>query len=59
LDGLGGREGDTGEWRSLEVMGGNFGFYVLVERFEVKRMDGSLVLTYDFNHINQIREKWE
>ncbi|XP_059448209.1 uncharacterized protein LOC132179537 [Corylus avellana] len=45
---FGGNEG----WR-------NFGFYVLVERFVVKRMDGSLVLTYDFNHIQQSRGKWE
>ncbi|XP_059448162.1 uncharacterized protein LOC132179449 [Corylus avellana] len=44
--------GGNGGWR-------NFGFYVLVERFVVKRMDGSLVLTYDFNHIQQSRGKWE
>jgi len=44
--------GGKGGWRK-------FGFYVLVERFAVKRMDGSLVLTYDFNHINQTRKNWE
>ncbi|XP_018843692.2 uncharacterized protein LOC109008150 [Juglans regia] len=44
--------GSAGEWIKL-------GFYVLVERFVVKRMDGSLVLTYDFKHINQTRTKWE
>jgi hypothetical protein len=44
--------GGKGGWRK-------FGFYVLVERFVVKRMDGSLVLTYDFNHIKQSRGKWE
>lgn len=45
----------------FEGIGGwkKFGFYVLVERFVVKRMDGSLVLTYDFKHINQTRSKWE
>ncbi|XP_059446837.1 uncharacterized protein LOC132178416 [Corylus avellana] len=42
--------GGKGEWRK-------FGYYVLVERFVVKRMDGSLVLTYDFKHIKQSR--WE
>ncbi|KAL0001084.1 hypothetical protein SO802_014865 [Lithocarpus litseifolius] len=37
-----------------------FGCYILVERFVlIKRMDGSLVLTYDFNHIDKIRNKWE
>ncbi|XWS23020.1 hypothetical protein CRYUN_Cryun29cG0085300 [Craigia yunnanensis] len=36
-----------------------FGCYVLVERFVLKRMDGSLVLTYDFKHTNQIRSKWD
>ncbi|KAJ0038666.1 hypothetical protein Pint_23391 [Pistacia integerrima] len=44
--------GGVGEWR-------NFGCYVLVERFKLKRMDGSLVLTYDFKHTHQIRSKWE
>jgi hypothetical protein len=44
--------GGNGGWR-------NFGYYVLVERFVVKRMDGSLVLTYDFNHIQQSKGKWE
>lgn len=41
--------------------GGNwseFGCYVLVERFDVKRMDGSLVLSYDFKHLHQIKTKW-
>lgn len=33
--------------------------YVLVERFVLKRMDGSLCLTYDFKHTNSIRSKWE
>lgn len=42
----------VGDWRK-------FGCYVLVERFVLKRMDGSLVLTYDFKHSHQIRTKWE
>lgn len=44
--------GGVGEWRK-------FGCYVLVERFVLKRMDGSLVLTYDFKHTHHVRTKWE
>ncbi|KAH7834403.1 hypothetical protein Vadar_015605 [Vaccinium darrowii] len=33
--------------------------YVLVERFVLKRMDGSLALIYDFKHTDEIRSKWE
>ncbi|KAJ8421297.1 hypothetical protein Cgig2_018389 [Carnegiea gigantea] len=36
-----------------------FGCYMLVEQFVLKRLDRSLVLTYDFNHTNRIRCKWE
>ncbi|KAI4357909.1 hypothetical protein L6164_001826 [Bauhinia variegata] len=36
-----------------------FGCYVLVESFVLKRLDGSLVLTYSFRHTHQIRTKWE
>ncbi|KAH7574982.1 hypothetical protein JRO89_XS02G0029600 [Xanthoceras sorbifolium] len=36
-----------------------FGCYVLAERFVLKRMDGSLLLTYDFMHTHHIRSKWE
>ncbi|XVF85684.1 hypothetical protein PTKIN_Ptkin17bG0136000 [Pterospermum kingtungense] len=36
-----------------------FGCYVLVESFVLRRMDGSLVLTYDFKHTHQIRCRWE
>lgn len=48
----------------LEVYGGEngwtkFGCYVLVERFVLKRMDGTVALTYDFKHTNKIRTKWE
>ncbi|KAK1570782.1 hypothetical protein Q3G72_006942 [Acer saccharum] len=32
-----------------------FGWYVLAERFVLKRMDGSLLLTYDFKHTHHIR----
>ncbi|KAL1332734.1 hypothetical protein HN51_061519 [Arachis hypogaea] len=37
----------------------NFGCYVLVESFVLKRMDGSFVLTCGFRHTNQIMCKWE
>ncbi|KAF8041283.1 hypothetical protein BT93_A0026 [Corymbia citriodora subsp. variegata] len=36
-----------------------FGCYVLVESFVLKRMDGTLVLAYDFRHTHQVRSKWE
>ncbi|CAK7326468.1 unnamed protein product [Dovyalis caffra] len=44
--------GGTGGWKK-------FGCYALVERFVLRRMNGSLVLTYDFKHTHQIRSKWE
>ncbi|PPE02595.1 hypothetical protein GOBAR_DD00368 [Gossypium barbadense] len=42
----------NGEWN-------RFGWYVLVERFALRRMDGSLALTYDFKHTQFVRNKWE
>ncbi|CAA0822456.1 Protein of unknown function (DUF1262 [Striga hermonthica] len=36
-----------------------FGLYVLVERFNLRRMDGSLVLFCDFRHFHHVRAKWE
>ncbi|KAL2349041.1 hypothetical protein Fmac_003041 [Flemingia macrophylla] len=36
-----------------------FGCYVLIESFEFRRIDGVLVLTYDFKHTHQIMCKWE
>ncbi|PWA58077.1 hypothetical protein CTI12_AA403930 [Artemisia annua] len=36
-----------------------FGCYVLVERFVLKRMDGSLVLTYEFSHTHQVKSIFE
>ncbi|XP_028803429.1 uncharacterized protein LOC114758548 [Neltuma alba] len=42
----------TSEWK-------RFGCYVLVESFVLKRLDGSLVLNYEFKHHHQIRSKWE
>ncbi|KAL2904865.1 CTP synthase [Bienertia sinuspersici] len=36
-----------------------FHCYVLLETFVLKRNDGSIVLTYDFNHTHHVRSKWE
>lgn len=44
--------GGSSEWK-------RFGCYVLVERFVLRRMDGSLALTHKFRHTHQIRTKWE
>ncbi|CAK7326470.1 unnamed protein product [Dovyalis caffra] len=41
-----------GKWKK-------FGCFVLVERFALKRIDGSLVLKFDFRHTHHIRSKWE
>uniref|UniRef100_A0ACD5YEL3 Uncharacterized protein n=1 Tax=Avena sativa TaxID=4498 RepID=A0ACD5YEL3_AVESA len=35
-----------------------FACYVLVERFVLKRMDGSLALTCEFRHTDKIKAKW-
>lgn len=45
-------EGSYNGWRK-------FGCYVLVETFVIKRLDGSVVLTYAFKHCHQLRSKWE
>ncbi|KAI9085693.1 hypothetical protein K1719_032299 [Acacia pycnantha] len=45
-------EGMSGMWS-------DFGFFVLVESFVLKRMDGSIVLTYDFRHSNHVKCTWE
>ncbi|KAI3850550.1 hypothetical protein MKX03_003986 [Papaver bracteatum] len=36
-----------------------FGCFVLVERFALRRMDGTLVLTCDYKHLHRIQCKWE
>ncbi|KAK9064652.1 hypothetical protein SSX86_016034 [Deinandra increscens subsp. villosa] len=45
----------------FEGIGGwkRFGCYVLVERFVLKKMDGSLVMIYDFGHTHQIKSIFE
>ncbi|KAL1807820.1 hypothetical protein ACET3Z_024810 [Daucus carota] len=50
--------------KRVEEFGGSvegwrkFGCYVLVESFVLKRMDGSLVMTYDFKHTQQLKCLW-
>ncbi|KAI3862063.1 hypothetical protein MKW92_042421 [Papaver armeniacum] len=44
--------GEGNEWR-------RFRFFVLVERFALRRMDGTLVLTCDYKHTHQTRSKWD
>ncbi|KAL5727382.1 hypothetical protein ACHQM5_000587 [Ranunculus cassubicifolius] len=36
-----------------------FGCFVLVERFALRRMDGTLVLTCDYRYMDHIQSKWE
>ncbi|XP_019149945.1 PREDICTED: uncharacterized protein LOC109146755 [Ipomoea nil] len=43
--------GEFGGWRE-------FCCYILVERFVLKRMDGSLVITYSFRHSDKIKSIW-
>ena len=62
--GLDGDESSQGRVERVEEYGGvgrwsKFGCFVLVERFVFKRMDATILLTYDFNHTHQIRCKWE
>ncbi|KAG2297835.1 hypothetical protein Bca52824_034307 [Brassica carinata] len=45
-------EGTAMLWQSYKC-------YVLVETFELKRMDGSLVLTYEFRHADMLKTKWD
>ncbi|XP_061340753.1 uncharacterized protein LOC133287201 [Gastrolobium bilobum] len=44
--------GGTNKWEK-------FSCYLMVESFLLKRMDGSLVLTYEFRHTHHVRCKWE
>ncbi|CAH8388860.1 unnamed protein product [Eruca vesicaria subsp. sativa] len=44
-------EGGSSHWKSYKC-------YVLVESFELKRRDGSLVLTYEFRHVDKLKSKW-
>ena len=44
---------------SSETEWERFGCYVLVESFVLRRMDGSLVMKWDFRHTDRIQCKWE
>ncbi|KAL1807818.1 hypothetical protein ACET3Z_024808 [Daucus carota] len=61
---VGGGEREVRVHKVEEFRGGaegwrKFGCYVLVERFVLRRMDGSLVMTYDFKHTQQLKCLWE
>lgn len=61
-----GREGSEAASRDIRVeklfnnimIGRKFVCYVVMERYVLKRMDGSIVLTCSFRHWNQIEGKW-
>ncbi|CAL1392385.1 unnamed protein product [Linum trigynum] len=36
-----------------------FGYFVLVESFVLRRMDGDFLMSYEFKHIHQFMTKWE
>ncbi|KAL6192967.1 hypothetical protein ACLB2K_034052 [Fragaria x ananassa] len=44
--------GGIGQWKK-------FGCFVLVEKFVLKRMNGSLLISHEFKHTHQIKCKWE
>ena len=62
-----GRQGSEATGRDVRVdkLFSNVGIerkfvcYVVVERYVLKRMDGSVALTYSFRNCNQIEGKWE
>ncbi|CAI0458768.1 unnamed protein product [Linum tenue] len=68
---VGWRSGEGGKNRvkKVEEFGGGggggmnnwkrFGYFVLVERFVLRRMDGDFLMSYEFKHIHQFRKKWE
>jgi hypothetical protein len=45
------RRDGLGQWHK-------FACYLLVERFLLKRTDGSLALTCEFRHTDKIKAKW-
>lgn len=47
------------EFDGVGIVWKRFGCYVLVERFVLKTMDATLVLSWEFRHTHQIRTKWE
>ncbi|KAL5723439.1 hypothetical protein ACHQM5_006841 [Ranunculus cassubicifolius] len=59
---VGGEDKDVKVERVEEYKGENgwksFRCFVLVERFSLKRMDGTVILTCDYRHFHQIQCKW-
>ncbi|CAL9214857.1 unnamed protein product [Arabidopsis halleri] len=45
-------DGGSSNWKSYRC-------YVLVESFELRRMDESLVLAFEFKHVDKLITKWE
>ncbi|CAI0552700.1 unnamed protein product [Linum tenue] len=60
-------EGAKNRVKKFEEFGGGgginnwkrFGYFVLAERFVLRRMDGSFLMSYEFKHVHQFRTKWE
>ncbi|GAB4831775.1 hypothetical protein Ancab_005787 [Ancistrocladus abbreviatus] len=46
------RRGSNNRWR-------RFGCYILVESFLVRRMDGVLIMKYNFRHTDKVQCKWQ
>ncbi|GMI79529.1 hypothetical protein like AT1G61600 [Hibiscus trionum] len=51
--------GGGGDGNNDDDRGRRFDCYVLVERFTLRRMDGTSVLNCDFRHTHEIQTKWE
>ncbi|KAF5194582.1 Duf1262 family protein [Thalictrum thalictroides] len=60
---VGGNDTDVEVKRTEEFKEGKdwqrFSYFVLVERFCLRRMDGTLLLACDFRHTHHIQSKWE
>ncbi|KAL8161406.1 hypothetical protein V2J09_012895 [Rumex salicifolius] len=57
-------EGNQEKVLKVEEFGGvrrwaRYGCYILVERYVLRRIDGTVFLTYSFNPTHQIRSKWD
>ncbi|XP_006353104.1 uncharacterized protein [Solanum tuberosum] len=54
-----GRINQVEEYRENSSGWRRFSCYVLVEKFVLRTMDISLVMTYDFKHIDKVKSIWE
>ncbi|XP_057785451.1 uncharacterized protein LOC131002993 [Salvia miltiorrhiza] len=56
-----GRQVKIHKVEKLEGGGGwnEFGCYVLLETFNLRRMDGSLMISYHFKHCHKLKTKWQ